>query len=116
MKQLALLTFLFVAFHVFAADPLPVIAPEEATAHVGETVLVHGKVDQVSAGKTGAVFLNFGGKFPKEKFMVYIRGLGTPDVWEHWEGQTVYVEGTIKIYRGKPEIALEAKDKVRDTP
>ena len=42
----------------------------EATKHVGETATVSDKVDGVHQSGKGNIFLNMGGKYPNQAFMV----------------------------------------------
>jgi DNA/RNA endonuclease YhcR with UshA esterase domain len=84
------------------------IHPAEAAKHVGKEVTVEGVVAQVSDLAGEPIFLNFGGRYPDQVFAAVV--LAVNRRWfphpEKWEGKTVRVSGTVRLYRGKPEIVL----------
>jgi len=92
------------------AEP-PVVAPADAAQHVGKEGVVEGVVVQVSVSTPSEpIYLNFGARYPKQVFAAVVfaekRALFT-DAGK-WEGKKVRVTGTVQLYRGKPEIVLNA--------
>jgi DNA/RNA endonuclease YhcR with UshA esterase domain len=85
------------------------IAPSETPQHVGQSVTVEGIVTEVnSTDRTGVTFLDMGGRYPNNTFTAVILkddAAKFPDV-KKFEGKTVDVTGTIKIYKGKTEVML----------
>ena len=93
------------------------ITVEQAAEEVGYHRIIEGVVAQVSQGKKGDLYLNFGAEFPKQIFSVRIPsdGLGDKPL-EHWvkhfQGKKVVVDGKIKLVKGKPEVELPWASKV----
>src|SRR5262245_35803070 len=117
-----MLALLFSALAVLAqaqpaAQTPPVIAPEEAAKHVGEHVIVKGKVTQIALSVNLTTHINFGGLYPKHVFTATVfkaRQTQFPGVRDY-EGKTVEVQGIPHLYRGKPEIVLEDRSQIRLT-
>lgn len=85
--------------------------PESAATRIGETVQMIGKVVQVSESKKGAVFLNFGARYPNQVIYGYVSSLdvarmGGTQYLENLEGKTVELNGQVELYKGKPQIVL----------
>lgn len=85
------------------------IKPSEAASHLGQSATVEGVVSDVYHAASGnAVFIDIGGRYPKNQFAGVIFSddeAKFPDV-DSLSGQTVDLTGTIKLYRGRPEIIL----------
>jgi len=101
-----------IAFNVF---PQAKITPGKAKSHVGEEVIIIGKIDQVVKSATGNYFFNMGGKFPHNKFTAVIfkaeaRRFGRLNTYE---GKEVEIFGKIKEYNGKPEIVLDSLNQIK---
>jgi DNA/RNA endonuclease YhcR with UshA esterase domain len=116
MSRLILLFFVFAlsAGQLLSADELQ-IDPYEAPTHVGQSVSVSGVVVAVFVSKAGNVFINFGDKYPNQTFTGWIPArtpLATDPSLQLLQGKTVKITGTIKIYRGKPEIKITSKDQI----
>ena len=96
------------AFSV-SAEPL---RPEDAGAHVGETATVRGVVASAkfaANSRSQPTFLDFERSYPNAVFTAVIFGddrpkFGTPET--SLRGKRVCVTGSIRDYRGKPEIIL----------
>jgi hypothetical protein len=96
----------------------PVIAPEQAQAHVGQTAQVCGQVVNVHlAFKTRGqpTFLDFERPLPHQAFTAVIWGLeralfGKPE--KLYLNRRICVTGPIKLYRGQPEIILHSPKQV----
>ena len=93
------------------------ITVEQAAEEAGYHRIIEGVVAQVSQGKKGDLYLNFGAEFPNQIFSVRIPadGLGEKPL-EHWvkhfQGKRVVVDGKIKLVKGKPEVELPWASKV----
>lgn len=110
MKFLASL-LLALSLAIFApvtasADP---ITPAEAAQHVGDAAIVEGVASQVHYDKkSGVTFINMGGRYPNHTFYAVIfrdRSDLFPGV-QSIEGKRVSISGTVKLYKGKPQIIL----------
>jgi DNA/RNA endonuclease YhcR with UshA esterase domain len=110
---------LFLVFALSAASLLSAEEPQidlyEAPTHIGQSVSVSGLVVAVFVSKAGNVFINFGDKYPNQTFTGWIPA-GTPlasdPSLQLLQGKTVKIIGVIKLYRGKPEIKIMAKDQI----
>jgi hypothetical protein len=112
---LTILTTIALCSSSLATADEKTIQAADAAQHVGETVVVSGTVADVHQFRGGSVVLNFGGKYPNEVFEVYIpRNLvdTTGDMHEY-VGKEMVVEGTITLYKDKPEIKLEDAGQLR---
>ena len=97
-----------------AADEKTIEA-SKAAQYVGQAVVVHGTVADVHQFKGGSIVLNFGAAYPNQIFVVFIpRNLVdvTGDMHES-VGKEMVVEGTIEMYKGKPEIKLQDAGQLR---
>lgn len=92
------------------------ITPDQATTHIGETVSVCGKVYGTKLLSNGPTFLNMGREYPNNPFTAIItfnkRSNFSYKPEEYLDGKTICVTGTIKNYRGKPEIIVDKQDQV----
>jgi hypothetical protein len=87
---------------------IPTITPAEAAKHVGEEVILVGKVDQIVFTVNMTTHINFGGIYPDHTFTAtifkarqsYFSGV------KGYEGRVARVQGLVRLYRGKPEIVL----------
>jgi DNA/RNA endonuclease YhcR with UshA esterase domain len=92
-----------------------VISPADAAQHVGERVIVEGKVTQIVLSANLTTHINFGGIYPDHAFTVTIfkaKQDQVPGV-KAYEGKVVRVEGDVHLYRGKPEIVLTERTQIR---
>ena len=93
-----------------------VVRPEAASAYVGRAVLTEGTVVGVGfSRRSSTTFLNFCAPYPDQCLTAVIFRSAQPffpDA-QAWEGQRVRVSGTVKLYRGKPEIILETPRQIR---
>jgi hypothetical protein len=95
-------------------DP-PVITPDEAAKHVGQTVVVRGKISQMVLSVNLTTHINFGGVYPNHVFTATILKAkqslfsGVRD----YEGKDVEVQGLVHLYKGKPEIMLTERAQIR---
>lgn len=108
MMRLASLCFVL----CFLAAPAlaQTVSPQETASHVGKSVVVKGVVDEVHTSDRGNVFLNMGGHYPDQAFTGFIRARDASAFSNvrSYQGKTVNMSGTIKLYKGKPEIELHS--------
>jgi hypothetical protein len=113
VPMLALL--LAVLASVAPAQNPPVITPDEAAKHIGESVVVRGKISQIVLSVNLTTHINFGGVYPNHVFTVAIYKdkqtlfAGVRD----YDGKVVQVQGVVHLYRGKPEIMLTERAQIR---
>lgn len=91
------------------------ITPEVASAHVGETATIRGVVVEVYTSRSGVTFLDMGARYPDNSFAVVIfpEDAGKfPDVGS-LSGKVVDVTGSVRLYKGKPEIILRSADQLK---
>lgn len=101
---------LFFAVSVYAET----IVPQETRSHVGTYATVEGLVSQVSKSSGGTTFINFGGRFPNHVFYAVIFRDSAhlfPGV-SNLEGRVIAIQGTIELYRGKPQIILTSPEQI----
>jgi len=87
----------------------------EAINHIGEFASVKGNVHQVYISSKGNIFLNIDGTYPNNPFSVVIFKSNAhkfPNI-KSLEGKTIIVTGTIKLYRGKPEIIVNNPNQIK---
>jgi len=89
-----------------------------AKAHVGEYATVVGKVSGVHVTGKGDTFVNLGAPYPDHDFTAVIFAADADKFGdlEPLEGQTVSVTGTIKEFKGKPEIIVSAPELLKTKP
>lgn len=115
----ALLSFmLFIAGGSLAVSApcfaqLAQISDAQASAHVGERVVVDGTVASVHTSKKGHTFINFGAPYPRQDFTaVVFASVATAfkdvDI-SALSGRHVRVTGVVRLYEGKPEIILDSR-------
>jgi len=103
-----------------ADDPKPV-TPEEAAKKVGESVLLQMEVKSATL-RDDTCFLNSEKDFKDARnFTVFIgrealakfRAAKIDDPAAHFKGKTVQVQGKVKLYKERPEIALGGPDEIK---
>jgi hypothetical protein len=107
---------ILIATMILSLSPLPsdaaTISPEDAANHIGQKATVCGLVASTKFDahlRSRPTFLDFGKPYPNQVFTAVIFGadrakFGTPETT--LQGKKVCVAGTIRQYRGKPEIVL----------
>lgn len=93
------------ATSVWAADT---ITPSEARSHAGERVTVEGAVSAIHTAGSGVTFLDIGGSFPNNAFaaVIFKDDVGKFRDLDTFNGKTIDVTGSVRLYQGKPEIVL----------
>jgi DNA/RNA endonuclease YhcR with UshA esterase domain len=71
---------------------------------------VRGVVDEVHTSSRGNIFLNMGGHYPNQAFTGFIRASDASEFANVHavQGKPASISGTIKLYKGKPEIELQS--------
>jgi DNA/RNA endonuclease YhcR with UshA esterase domain len=84
------------------------IPAAEASKHYNETLIVNGKVAEVTV-RPKVVYLNLDKPYPDSPCtgVIFARNKGRFGDLQSLKGQDVEIKGTIKEYRGKPEIILD---------
>lgn len=93
------------------AQTATVIPANEVAAHVGEYATVEGVVAKVFTSKSGNTFLNIGASHPNQTFTGWIppaSPVNKSPVLSGIEGKRVKITGRIEVYKGKPEIRINA--------
>ena len=93
----------------------PRITDAQAAAHVGQSVVVEGRVVAVYTSPSGNIFLNFGAVYPGEDFSVVIYSIDGGSFLNvaKYDHKRVAVSGTVERYRGKPEIVVHSPRQLR---
>jgi len=111
-----MIALLHAAFSLYAVAAVPTITPAEAARHVGREVIVQGTVSQIATTVNLTTHINFGGLYPNHVFTATIfkarQSLFT-GVRERFEGKVAQVQGTVRLYRGKPEIMIDEPGQLR---
>ena len=86
--------------------------------HVGALTTVCDSVWSTFVSKSGTVYLNFGGSFPKNTFSAVIFSKDTSKFQEYrpvefLKHKKVCITGMIDIYKGKPQIIVKGPNQVR---
>jgi len=85
------------------------VSTADAKNFVNKDTTVTGVATQVSAAKSGIIFINMDGKFPDNKFSAIIYKDDVPkfaDV-KKMEGKSIAVKGKVQEYNGKYNIILK---------
>jgi DNA/RNA endonuclease YhcR with UshA esterase domain len=99
------------ATEVAQAQTTTVIPANEAAAHVGEYATVEGVVAKVFSSNKGNTFLNIGASYPNQTFTSWVppaSPVNKSPTLSGIEGKHVKITGRIEMYKGKPEIRINA--------
>ena len=88
------------------------ITSKEAKDHIGETLTVTGKVNDVFTSNKGRTLINFDDKYPNQSFTVVINGESNIDFSAIKAGSVLTVNGLIESYKDKPEIVIKSQDQI----
>jgi DNA/RNA endonuclease YhcR with UshA esterase domain len=89
------------------AQTTTVIPANLAAGHVGEIATVEGVVAKVFTSKSGNTFLNIGAAHPNQTIPPASPVSKSPTL-SGIEGKRVKITGRIELYKGKPEIRINA--------
>jgi len=102
-----------------SADELPVVSATDAGSHVGERVIVEGRVASaafLSHLRGEPTFLNLDRPYPNQPFTVVIWGQYRSGFarapHELFRDETIRVTGTVKLYRDRPQIEVTEADQI----
>src|SRR5246127_1691734 len=93
------------------SETATVLPANEAGAHINEWATVEGVVAKVFTSKSGNAFLNIGATYPNQTFTGWIppaSPVSKSPILSGIEGKHVKITGRIEIYKGKPEIRINA--------
>ncbi len=91
------------------------IGPAETKAHVGQPVTVEAAISDVHTARSGAIFIDMGGRYPDNDFVAVIfadDAAKFPNAGA-LEGKTVRISGPVQLYQGRPEIVLKSADQLK---
>ncbi len=90
------------------------IGSADADKHYDEEMIVTGRVAQVTV-RPAIVFINLDQPFPNSPFTAVIQSKYTNDFGDVnlLKGKSVEVQGKVKNYHDKPEIALESTNQLK---
>jgi DNA/RNA endonuclease YhcR with UshA esterase domain len=97
------------------AQTTAIIPANETAAHVGEYATVEGVVAKVFTSKSGNTFLNIGASYPNQTFTGWIppaSPVSKSPMLSDIEGKRVKITGRIEMYKGKPEIRINAAEQL----
>jgi DNA/RNA endonuclease YhcR with UshA esterase domain len=100
-----------ILFETAQAQTTTVISANEAAAHVGEYATVEGVVAKVFTSKGGNTFLNIGAAYPNQTFTGWIppaSAVSKSPILSSMEGKHVKITDRKEMYKGKPEIPINA--------
>jgi DNA/RNA endonuclease YhcR with UshA esterase domain len=107
----------FVLTLVLAALPAraETIGPGDAKAHVGQTVTMEATINDVRTGRSGATFIEIGGRYPDNDFtaVIFAGDVAKFPNASALQGKTVAISGPVQLYRGRPEIVLKSPDQLK---
>jgi hypothetical protein len=108
MKKLIILIVL--AFTSFTSYSQQSILAKDATAHIGDSVIVIGKVFSGKLLTNGMTLLNLGDNYPNQQLTVMIPATERPKFNYKPEldliGQTLLFSGILMDYKGKPQMVI----------
>ncbi len=97
------------------AQTTSIIPANEAAAHVGEYATIEGVVAKVFTSKSGNTFLNVGAAYPNQTFTGWIppaSPVSKSPILSGIQGKHVRMTGRIEMYKGKPEIRINAAEQL----
>jgi TonB family protein len=113
--EVTMLALLPTLFSLLAVAAPPTITPAEAAQHVGEEVVVRGKIEQIVTALTMTTHINFGGRYPDQVFTgkIFKASQGLFMGVKSYEGKVAEVQGVVRMYKGKPEIMISQPSQLR---
>jgi hypothetical protein len=111
MRILLPLALVGVGVAAWANVPKNDLDPADIAARAGQTITVKGTVSEVFTDpRSHATFIDMGGAYPFNRFSAVIfrdNARAFPAVGS-LGGKHVRIAGTVRLYKGKPEIVLTA--------
>lgn len=123
IRSILLFSYLFLSLCLVAlagdttAAAPPKITATDAANHYGETLMVCGKVVQVTE-RPKVVFINLDERFPNSPFtgVIFSTNMNAFTNLSELKGKNVAITGKIKEYHDKPEIILTNVSQLKVTP
>jgi hypothetical protein len=116
LHSLAFVVICYTAFLVGAQSQTATVIPaNQAVVHIGEYATIEGVVAKVFTSKTGNTFLNIGAAYPNQTFTGWIpqaSQVSQSPLLSGIEGKRVKITGRIELYKGKPEIRINASSQL----
>jgi DNA/RNA endonuclease YhcR with UshA esterase domain len=116
MRVLLPLALIGVGLAAWANVPTNDLEPADIALRAGENVVVKGTVSEVFTDpRSQTTFIDMGGAYPFNHFAAVI----FPDSARAFpmaaslNGKHVEIAGTVRLYRGKPEIILTAPNQIQ---
>lgn len=107
-----------------AAGTAKAVTPSEAAKKIGEKVLVEFVVG--STGGNNNFYINSEKDFmdpknltiilPKPSKIKFMKSQKIEDLDKHFEGKTVRISGTVKLFEGKPRIQVDEPNQITIVP
>jgi DNA/RNA endonuclease YhcR with UshA esterase domain len=95
--------------------PRPLSRPTKQQHTVNEWATVEGVVAKVFTSKSGNTFLNIGASYPNQTFTGWIppaSAVSKSPMLSEIEGKRLKITGRIELYKGKPEIRINAAEQL----
>jgi len=104
----------FVLALSFSPASAATILAGQAASHIGETATVEGLATEVKVSRGGTTFVDIDGAYPSQTFIAVVFASDVPALGDlsKLQGKTVDVAGTIRLYRGKPEIIVKSRSQI----
>jgi DNA/RNA endonuclease YhcR with UshA esterase domain len=114
MRAIILALSFSVAANAAMAEP-QAISAADAKTRIGQTVTVEGTVSDVHVGRSGAAFIDIGGRFPDNALtaVIFVDDLGKFPGAKALTGKQVAISGPVQLYQGRPEIILKSADQLK---
>ena len=109
MRVVIALLFTVITTQLYAQKE---IKPDEVKDHIGDSVMVQGKISGVRFLETNSrTLINVGAPYPNQVFTIVV----LPDVRNQLHviptsndaGNIVWVTGRVELYKGKPQIVVK---------
>lgn len=97
-----------------SAVEVPGDAAAAARAELGTQVAFVDVITEVEVKSSGTIFLNFGGKYPRETLKAVVMAETRPRFPEvhQWQGRRVKVEGELTEHEGHKRIILRERGQI----
>lgn len=87
------------------------ISAEDAAAHDGNLATVEGVARQVHVARQ-ATFIDIDGIYPDQPFTAVVFDAARVGDVSNLEGRSVDITGTIRMYKGRPEIIVSSRSQI----
>lgn len=87
------------------------ISINEVAHNIGNKVLMTETISQVAYAKNGNIYLNIGGRFPRQKLrlVIFKNNVNNFGDLSKYEFKRLYIKGTVSEYQGKAQIIINHK-------